>query len=247
MTGDSTAHAQILEGIAQVLQGIAATLRATSEDPIAAMMRAHGIGPSLDPDPLGTPPADPLGKSTFGSTHADSFSGMSSSAPPDDVDPMDVAAMPSGGPVAAEPALRDREPSTFQKAPCEELTRQAADSERIKDLLADPENWMATAAYYCQLLNSVDAHITPNAERAEELVRCVEALPGNVDPRLVVLMEAPAARIAGYAKEWGRADTAITQALEDAVIGADHRGRLLFCLGDQPTEDDIADAESDAA
>lgn len=224
--------ADILDGVAQILSGVAKTLR---EAPAAtvAFDPMTSAGPSVIANPR---PFDGAAERVF-----DEAEGKM----PAPLDPSDPFAQfgdvkPGMGSFAEVVADTGMAP-----LPCEEATRQENDPERRPLLARDPVEWMSQAAYYCVLLSDAHKHVLGVEERVEDLVRCLEALPGHADKRIYDLATANVQNdIDAYIAAWIEAYDAVALNVETGRVDQDHQTRLLFRLGGEPnfynTEDEEA-------
>ena len=220
---------QILDGAAQILSGVAEALRGATGGADRAL--SDYIAPAAAPRPFDgaaergfdeavgkTPP--PLGD--------DPFTGVPVKAGLGDV--AEIVADDSPGRVAL---------------PCEEVTRQEKDPTRRDAIASDPVEWMAQAAYYCGLIAEAHNHTMGIERRVEDLVRCLEALPGHADKRIFDLATADVqVEIDAYIGFWVQAYGAVKINVETGRLDADHQTRLLYRLGGEPnfynTEDEEA-------
>lgn len=131
--------------------------------------------------------------------------------------------------------------------PCMEVDRQARERGRREALAADPLNALEVAAYYTCYLRTQPA-------KAEEWVRCIEAIPGSAPDRLAQAFaqggipgwQTYAERVDEVRRdvEVAKAVTAKLRMEQPDLAGdwldADREGRIWFWLGDRPDVEALA-------
>lgn len=130
---------------------------------------------------------------------------------------------------------------------CPELHRQRNEDRRRRVLRQDPVNAIAVIAYWAR-------HLVDIPSRAEEWVRCIEAVPGSAGDRFnrALHMGMPELRrYAGYfdeihrdveeAKKVAAALKANKPELADDLLDPDRLGRLWFQIGDRPEVDALTE------
>lgn len=231
------AVAQIFHGASLIADAIAALCRGPQAAIEAPPEAASASSPAPPP---GDAPHDPM-RALLQAIVTRFAKAPMEASPTGGLDPVadamiraDIEDAPAAAPI--EPAAA---PLVVQ--PCQELDRQARERGRREALAADALNALDVAAYYSKYLRTQPA-------RAEEWVRCFEAIPGSAPLRLQqAFAQGGIPAWQTYAALWdeirydleeAKRVTAALQAQHPDQPGdwldADREGRVWFWLGDRP-------------
>lgn len=232
-----SAWSKIFRGLSQVAEGV------------AEAVEGGAPAPSMEATPItDAAPAAGINKdvlTTLLGGLASQISGRppQAAAPEAPDHPAPPAPMPVPVPAGVEEPDDSAIPAIENGVPileCPELHRQRNEQRRRRVLRQDPVNAIAVIAYWAR-------HLVSTPTRAEEWVRCIEAIPGSAGDRLSRALHLGLPELQRYAGYFDEIHRDVEEAKQVAaalrenkpdvandLLDADRLGRLWFQIGDRP-------------